>query len=254
MPESSGRVQSLAVATKILELMAEGGGTARVTDLASELGLTKARVSRHLSTMIDLGLVVRDPGDRTYRLGALIFQIAERASRQLSVTSVAGDYLKQLGAAINETVLLVVPYPERVAVVVDVVPGGGDIAATVRRGETIDYPNSASGRVLVAFSQNDDEAVDGVTGSRADKAALVASLQRIREEFYEVQAGDDDDVAVVAAPIFNRHDEVEGCVTVVAPNSKRFASRMPDVITALKSTAAEISLATGSSRWIGHEQ
>lgn len=241
----AGRIQSLAVATRILELMAEGGGSARVTDLAFELGLTKARVSRHLATMSDLGLVTRDPGDRTYRIGLLIFQIAQKASQQLSVTQVAYEFLDGLRSEIGETVVLAVPSSADAGVVVEVLFGDGAISATVHRGETVRFPVSPAARVMAAFADNPPML------AKASRKTLAAQLDVIRERHYELQNPDTDDVAVLSAPVFNRRDELEACVSVVAPNTRRFESRLDVVVEALRRCAAEISFVMGSSRWVG---
>jgi len=58
---NSSTVHSVVVTVKLLEFLATSGRPQRVTDIANSLKMTKARVSRHLSTLTDLGLVARLP-------------------------------------------------------------------------------------------------------------------------------------------------------------------------------------------------
>ncbi|MDH3990580.1 MAG: helix-turn-helix domain-containing protein, partial [Gammaproteobacteria bacterium] len=72
-PTKSSTVHSVVVASQLLEFLAESGRPQRVTDIAAHLGMTKARVSRHLSTLSDLGMVARLPDKSGYRLGPTLF-------------------------------------------------------------------------------------------------------------------------------------------------------------------------------------
>lgn len=55
----SARVKSVEVTVQILEVLTEASDPVRVTDMARQLDMTKARVSRHLQTLTRLGLVDR---------------------------------------------------------------------------------------------------------------------------------------------------------------------------------------------------
>ena len=76
----SSTVHSVVVAVQLLEYLALSGRPQRVTDIAAHLGMTKARVSRHLSTLSDLGLVAKTPDSTGYRLGPMLFRLSNTAS------------------------------------------------------------------------------------------------------------------------------------------------------------------------------
>ena len=67
----SSTVHSVVVAAKLLEFLAESGRPQRVTDIAAHLGMTKARVSRHLSTLSDIGHGARECRTRAVTGSAL---------------------------------------------------------------------------------------------------------------------------------------------------------------------------------------
>ena len=150
-----------------------------------------------------------------------------------------------LRSEIGETVLLTVPTGAGAGVVVEVLLGDGAISATVSRGEAVRFPDSPAVRVMAAFDENPPPL------PRAGRKALEAQLEAIRERYFELQNPDTDDVAVLSAPVFNRRDQLEACVSVVAPNTRRFESRLDVVVDAVRRCAAEISFVMGSSRWVG---
>ena len=57
--DQPGSVKSVEVAVQILDALTEATGPVRVTDLARDLDMTKARVSRHLQTLSMLGSSTR---------------------------------------------------------------------------------------------------------------------------------------------------------------------------------------------------
>ena len=108
-PVKSSTVQSVVVASQLLELLAESGRPQRVTDIAALLGMTKARVSRHLSTLSDLGLVARMPDKSGYRLGPALFRLSNAALDQYEITNIAYRYMVMLRNQIKESLLLAIP-------------------------------------------------------------------------------------------------------------------------------------------------
>ena len=105
----SSTVHSVVVAVNLLEYLAESGRPQRVTDIATHLGMTKARVSRHLSTLADLELVVKTPDNSGYRLGSKLFRLASSALDQYEITNIAYRYMVVLKNRIGETILLAIP-------------------------------------------------------------------------------------------------------------------------------------------------
>ena len=68
--------QSTQVAFQIIEVMAAAGETMRVTDLARQLGMPKARIYRFLQTLVAIGYVVQDAETERYRLTLKLFHWA----------------------------------------------------------------------------------------------------------------------------------------------------------------------------------
>ena len=109
LPSLDGTIQSVVVATRVLEALAESRAAVGVTELARRLGEPKARVHRHLSTLRTVGLVDQDGATDRYRLGWKLFQFGEAAAEQFDLRRVAEPFLMQLRDVTKETAVLAVP-------------------------------------------------------------------------------------------------------------------------------------------------
>ena len=72
-------VKSVEVTVRILDSLTDSFGPVRVTDLARDLGMTKARVSRHLQTLTRLGLVDRAQHGGGYVFGRKLLKFGRAA-------------------------------------------------------------------------------------------------------------------------------------------------------------------------------
>ena len=70
-----GQVHAVALALRILELLATNAKPTRVTDLAGELGTSKNRIHRHLQTLVEAGYAVRDVDTQRYMPGIRLLQL-----------------------------------------------------------------------------------------------------------------------------------------------------------------------------------
>ena len=80
----SGSVQSLERAFSILELMADQGGAATVSQLAASSGLPLPTIHRLVRTLVDIGYVAQEPS-RQYVLAPKLVRLGESASGMLHV-------------------------------------------------------------------------------------------------------------------------------------------------------------------------
>ncbi len=135
----SSTVHSVVVATKLLEYLADSGRPQRVTDIAQHLQMTKARVSRHLSTLSDLGMVVRMPDKSGYRLGPTLFRLSNAALDQYEITNIAYRYMVALRNQVHEAVLLAIPAGGD-ALIVSTVSSGKALSPELIRGSRLRVP------------------------------------------------------------------------------------------------------------------
>jgi IclR family acetate operon transcriptional repressor len=98
-------IQSVDRALFLLETIAEAGGEATLTDLATRTGLNISTCHHLLATLIQRGFAAKVPGRRLYALGARILYLGH-ACLQVDLPRRAQPYLEAVNEATGETVHL----------------------------------------------------------------------------------------------------------------------------------------------------
>lgn len=250
----SSTVHSVVVAAKLLEYLAESGRPQRVTDIAAFLGMTKARVSRHLSTLSDLGLVAKMPDKSGYRLGPTLFRLSNAALDQYEITNIAYRYMVVLRNQIQESLLLAIPAGGD-ALIVSTIASGKTLSPQLVRGTRWSIPTSPTASVILAFSpefvrervlarrseRDPERAVD------LDPAVQRAEFADIQRRFYAFHEDPHDSgFSVLSAPIFDHAERLEAALTVVMNRRPGSVNQETRYLKPLKDAAIEISRALGS--------
>jgi IclR family transcriptional regulator, acetate operon repressor len=98
-------IQSVDRALFLLETIAEAGGEATLTDLATRTGLNISTCHHLLATLIQRGFAAKVPGRRLYALGPRILYLGH-ACLQVDLPRRAQPYLEAINRATGETVHL----------------------------------------------------------------------------------------------------------------------------------------------------
>jgi IclR family acetate operon transcriptional repressor len=98
-------IQSVDRALYLLETIAEAGGEASLTDLATRTGLNISTCHHLLATLIKRGFATKVPGRRLYALGARICALSH-ACLQVDLPRRAQPYLEAINQATGEAVHL----------------------------------------------------------------------------------------------------------------------------------------------------
>jgi len=252
-PKSS-TVHSVVVAVKLLEYLAESGRPQRVTDIAASLNMTKARVSRHLSTLSDLGLVARMPDNSGYRLGPMLFRLSNAALDQYEITNIAYRYMVILRNKISESLLLAIPAGGD-ALIVSTISSGKPLSPQLVRGTRWTMPMSPTARLILAFSP--DNVRERVLARRTeretdqevafDPVQTRRTLARIQTRFYEFDPDPHDTgFSTLSAPVFDHSERLEAALTIVMNRRNDTVDQETRFLKSLKECALEISRALGS--------
>lgn len=201
-----------------------GLGVVRIAQLA---GREKSQVSRALLTLLDAGLVDRDPDTQSYRLGWRLFVLgAQTVEAQLK--AVGEPYLHQVCAMVQETTHLCVLRG------LDVVTLATQSQQHAFRAMWVGVPAAAhvtsAGRVLI--SEWPDEAIRAVfTPQRLAMSIghcalttteeLLEELERIRSQGYAV-VDEEFDFGVVgcSAPVRDVCGRIVAAINVGAPKTR----------------------------------
>ncbi|OBF16566.1 helix-turn-helix domain-containing protein [Mycobacterium sp. ACS4331] len=95
-----------------------------VSELARRLGLSKPTCLGIVTTLGDAGYVLRDPVDKTYRLGPALIRLGHRTQESLRVSPGAREELSRLSARFGATAALSGVIDDRITLIELVAPPG----------------------------------------------------------------------------------------------------------------------------------
>lgn len=152
--ESSGRASPPTQrVVRVLDYLAENPGQRfGVSELARRLGLSKPTCLGIVTTLSDAGYLVRDPTDKTYRLGPSLITLGHRAQESLRVSPAAREELRRLSSRFSVTAALSAVVDDRITLLDIVSPPG------VRPGVEIGQSYPFAPPVGLMFVLWDDEA------------------------------------------------------------------------------------------------
>ena len=219
--DPSRRVATIERAADVLFLFTEDERTSLgVTEIANDLGISKAVVHRILASLRDRDLVVSDPSTRKYSLGPAVLTLAASYREQLDVRPMALEAMERLCQATGETATLSIRNGFH-RIYVDQVTPPLEVRMTVQTGRPYPLHAGSSSKAFLAFLSEDeqkqffsDEALDPLTPiTVVDPAALRRELDQIRKQGFAMSLGERQaGAASVAAPVFDR----EGPVAVIS--------------------------------------
>jgi IclR family transcriptional regulator, acetate operon repressor len=199
--------------------------TLGVTEIADELGLSKAVVHRTLSAFRSREFLEIEQGTHRYRLGPEIVLLGLRYLDQVDVRSLGRETLTDLVAATNETATLSV----RVGwtrVYLDQVTPNRDVKMIVQLGEPFSLHAGASSKALLAFLPADDQEEYLTSGSLSPVTPYtITDPDQLRKELEHIRAAGfassfserDPSAGSVAAPVFGHEGTPVGVISVSGP-------------------------------------
>jgi len=226
--------------------------TLGVTEIADELGASKAAVHRILSTFRSRGFIELDETVHRYRLGPQILVLGLSYLDRMDLRTIVRPLMTDLVARTNETVTLSVRI-DWTRVYVDQVLPDRDIKMMVQLGKPFPLHAGASSKALLAFMPEAEAEqylrehhLDALTARTVtDPKRLALDLASIREKGYAVSFGERDAGAgSVAAPVFDHNNVLRGVISVSGPLD-RFSAEVDQSSEALLVTTREVSRRLG---------
>lgn len=146
------RVKSVGITLDVLEAVAFAGGDVGVTELAHQLGVTKATVFRHLKTLLDRGYIAKTASTSRYRLGIKSHLLGRMASASIDLLAASEHAVQELRDKTGETVVLSA-VETKVVRVVTTIKGKSPFEIGVRSGSELSFHASAQGKIALAFNR-----------------------------------------------------------------------------------------------------
>ncbi len=220
-PSSARGVQSDETLLAILGHLRETDG-AGVTELANHLGLAKSTVHNHLATMRDHDFVVKH-GD-TYTLGLEFFSYGQYVRTRFEVYEAAKPVIDDLADTTDEMVWLIVHQRGQIMYLYGHA-GDTNVNENALIGSWAYMHCNSSGKALLAHLPEEDVeyAIDRhglparTKNTITDRDELYAELERIREQGYALNLGEDlAGIHAVSVPLCHE-EEVHGALAIAGP-------------------------------------
>jgi len=244
--------EAAARVADVLLMFASGPAALGVSEIARELGLSKAVVHRILQSLASRSLVRADPETRGYRLGAGAIALGARAMRGFDLRTAARPTLRRLRDLTRETTTLTVLVQDS-RVYLDQYESPQEVKMTVGLGRRWPLHAGASGRAMLAFlpeEQIEHVIAGGLTAMTpetiVDPDGLRRQLAATRSVGWATSRGERQQGAgSVAAPVFGMDGEVVGSISVCGPLARFDRETVEHYVPLVCSAAAEISTAMG---------
>ncbi|WP_276258797.1 IclR family transcriptional regulator [Haloglomus litoreum] len=242
-------VQTTKTTFEIIEAIRTSGG-ARVTELATELDVAKSTIHRHVTTLHDLGYLVKD-GD-THEVGLRFLSLGEYARTRDPAYTKLQPKVATLAEQTGESVQFLVPEHGR-AVYVHRAEGDNAVnTPNSRIGERIPLHSTAAGKsILACYPPETVEEIletvglDPVTDNTiTDPEAFRNDLDTIRERGYSVNEEENvEGVYAVGVPIKRTDGRPIGALSISGPAHRlQNEASERELSTRLLETANELEL------------
>jgi len=254
--ESESPSRSIAAVERAMDVLLLFGRSGRadlgVTEIATELGITKAAVHRILTALRNRDLIAFEPSTRRYTLGHAAIALGRAYMARTDLRIMAAPELRRLGARTGETVTLSIRRGDTRMYVDQVVPDQ-ELRVEVTLGVPYPLYAGSSSKVILAClepAEIDDylsrqELVAFTDATITDRAALRAELAAIRERGYALSVGERQvGAASLAVPVLDHDGGVMAAISVCAPQS-RFEPKADEFVPLLLEAGRAVSAQLG---------
>ncbi|HVZ54007.1 MAG TPA: IclR family transcriptional regulator [Pseudolabrys sp.] len=245
--------KTVAKALRALEVLCESERPAALSALTRRLGLNKSNVHRLLGTLIELGYARRNE-DATYEASLKIWELGQMRWSRHGLTHVAARHLDRLGADLDETVLLAI-LDQNDVLYIDTREAQKPIRLTASVGRRLQPHCSATGKLLLAFSEDEVGKLDGRPLQKYTRRTLTALpelrgvLDKVRQQGYALNVNElVDGLAGIAVPVRDSTGRVIAALGATLLSAQVSQKRVKEIVDKLRAASALISADLG---WTG---
>lgn len=252
MEESKDRGSGLRT-INLLKLVAEGGQSFTLGELADRAGLPASSAHRLLQPLLKAGFVERGDG-QAYRKGSELFRIASLVIQQMDEGRIARPVLHRLWEEWQETSSFCLYKPgEHLAVVVETIQTPHALRFVIEPYAKISLTWGSLGRAILASLPEAEAQAATVRPAAGPLSGLPpASPEEIAQIISDIRAqgfasyrNHEIDAAGVAAPVFGGNGAVIGSLGITAPARRLGIDRVPAIATTVVVAAKELSVLFG---------
>jgi DNA-binding IclR family transcriptional regulator len=251
--ESNSRIQSVARALTIVDILAEARGELALNEIAARLSLPKSTAHGLVSTLKDFGYIEQSAFTGKYRLGVRFFEVGHIVAQGWEVRTVAAPYINKLVEELAETVHLVV-LDKLEVLYIDKRESGRSLRIASQVGMRLPAHCTGVGKVLMAYLSpeerhkliNEKGLPRFTKNTLTDVDVLENELTKIRMQGFAIDNEEImDSLRCVAAPIKDQSGKVIYAISLSGPVSRMKGERLEIAIKRVMETAEEISACLG---------
>jgi IclR family acetate operon transcriptional repressor len=253
--DNGGGIQALDRAFLILDIIADAGGEAKLTEISTIAGLNVSTCHHLISTLYNWGYVARGAGSKSYVLGSRILHLSAACLRQVDLPRRAQIYVDRLNDQTGETVQLTIMQDTslvnllrreaRHAVRVDGSLGGKSNAAHA----------TATGKAILAWLPPSElSRIIADKGLTAFTPNTIVNLDKLKEELRLTRrngfAIDCEEfhpgVVCIGAAIRDHAGAVVGSIGVASPSFRATTKYLDQIKVHLIAATDELSIELGA--------
>lgn len=213
--------------------------SATAQDLSQRTGIPLSAVYRHLSDLVQIGLISPTRTRGRYCAGSLVVRMAENYRREMLSRGQVKRRLTRLASDTEELAAFLIPSGHHV-LCVEAAEGSRVIKCSFSPGLSQPLTFGASAQAILAYLPADR--VTAICAAHrlapAEVEALRVDLYRVRDRGYAMSVGAvDEGVWGVSVPVFDRLGQVTGTVSTMAPEFR--VRRNQHVLLTLTHAAAQ---------------
>lgn len=251
MPRPEYTLHTLQKGLALLETLEAAGSGLTLTELARRLDESQTVVFRLLKTFEERGYVQQEPATKRYSLGLRVWEMGATVARRTGLVEVARPVIRWLTGVTGETSALVVLRDADV-LYVDIAEGSEPLRVYAEVGQRAPAYATASGKAMLAhhagaLPQVLERGLKRLTPSTVTSVAeLERRLAEVRRTGLSVNQGERrDDIAAVAAPIFDAQGDCVAAVSLSGPRSRVSGEALDELKRHVRKAAEEISSKLG---------
>lgn len=239
MNDESDRVKTVGRAFTILNALQDLDG-ATITEMGRYTGLANSTIHRHLSTLHDIGYVVKE-GD-VYQLGLRFLDHGEYVRNRKRSHRLAREKVEELATQTKERCQYVVEEHGR-GIYVHVVSGQHAVETDSRVGTHLHLHSTSVGWAILAHLPEervheilDQWGMPALTENTiTDREKLFTKLEQVREENIAYNRGGNvKGLWSVGTPVIGPDDGIVGALSISGPSNRlkgnRFTEELPNLL------------------------
>jgi IclR family transcriptional regulator, KDG regulon repressor len=235
----------------LLELLLASDVGLTSGQLISATGLPRTTVHELLNTMVARGYVARHDLSGLFVLGPMLFRLGLRVEGRFELKEVGQRYCERMSEHCEETVSFATLDGTQVVFLARA-ETTHVVRLTARVGGALPAHCTAPGKALLAFHHREFDLITSssmVASTRrsiTDAGQLADEMARIRERGFAVDLGEaHDNVVAVASPVFDRHGEAVGALSIAIPDIRWGNRELDDWAAIVVDAAARMTVEIG---------